>query len=40
MMDSSDATDPVSAFKSSPKSPEQGEDSHINNEGGDSKPPL
>ncbi|XP_004300113.1 PREDICTED: uncharacterized protein LOC101293396 [Fragaria vesca subsp. vesca] len=40
VMDSSDATDPVSAFKSSPKSPEQGEDSHINNEGGDSKPPL
>ncbi|XP_062029139.1 protein MULTIPLE CHLOROPLAST DIVISION SITE 1 isoform X1 [Rosa rugosa] len=40
VMDSSNATDPVKAFKSGPKSPEHGEENLISNEGGDSKPPL
>ncbi|PQQ11227.1 protein MULTIPLE CHLOROPLAST DIVISION SITE 1 isoform X1 [Prunus yedoensis var. nudiflora] len=40
VMDSSNDTDFVKAFKSGPKSPEHGEESPINNQAGNSKLPL
>lgn len=39
-MDSSNDSDFVKAFKSGPKSPEHGEESPINNQAGNSNPPL